>query len=302
VVFFKLGAPFFLAVPAAIAVTAVFGAVLALPALRVRGPYLAMVTIAFAFIVQHGTIEWKDLTGGQSGLMGLVPPAIPELRRRLLLTRLVLAWSVANGEVPLLPGQAAALAAALARLLDAAASEERSFDKLRELVPDDLAAHWQTVLRFLEILPHAWPPILAAEGALDPAERRNLLLRRQAEAWRRTPPAGPVIAAGLTGGIPALVELLGVIAWQDQGAVILPGLDRSCDAEEWALIGEEPAHPQHLMALLLGALDIPPDQVRDWPPRGPPVWRQPPPLLCWSKAMIGQGSGMRLHKPWPTQG
>ena len=23
------------------------------------GPYLAMVTIAFAFIVQHGTVEWK---------------------------------------------------------------------------------------------------------------------------------------------------------------------------------------------------------------------------------------------------
>src|SRR5204863_56644 len=36
----------------------------------------AVVTIAFAFIVQHGTIEWKDLTGGQNGLMGLVPPDI----------------------------------------------------------------------------------------------------------------------------------------------------------------------------------------------------------------------------------
>ena len=45
---------------------------LALPALRASGPYLAMITIAFAFIVQHGTIEWKTLTGGQNGLMGLV--------------------------------------------------------------------------------------------------------------------------------------------------------------------------------------------------------------------------------------
>ena len=33
-----------------------------------------MVTIAFAFIVQHGTIEWRDLTGGQNGLMGLAQP------------------------------------------------------------------------------------------------------------------------------------------------------------------------------------------------------------------------------------
>src|SRR5690242_17194647 len=39
-----------------------------------------------------------------------LPPAIPELRRRLLLTRLVLAWSKAGRDGPLLPGQAASLA------------------------------------------------------------------------------------------------------------------------------------------------------------------------------------------------
>jgi ABC-type branched-subunit amino acid transport system ATPase component/ABC-type branched-subunit amino acid transport system permease subunit len=70
------GMSFWMAFPAAGAAAGVIGALLALPALRVTGPYLAMVTIAFAFIVQHGTIEWKDLTGGQNGLMGLVPPQI----------------------------------------------------------------------------------------------------------------------------------------------------------------------------------------------------------------------------------
>src|SRR6202040_115566 len=116
-----------------------------------------------------------DAAGAEDPTLA-IPPAIPELRRRLLLTQLVLRWSEASGEAVLLPGQAAALAAALARLLDAAASEERSFDKLRELVPDDLAAHWQTGLGFLEILPLTWPAILGAEGALDPAERRSRLL------------------------------------------------------------------------------------------------------------------------------
>ena len=38
---------------------------LALPALRVKGPYLAMVTIAFGFIVEHIVIEMGALTGGQ---------------------------------------------------------------------------------------------------------------------------------------------------------------------------------------------------------------------------------------------
>src|SRR3954462_7088524 len=48
----KLGAPFLVALIASIGVTAVFGALLALPALRVTGPYLAMVTLAFGTIIQ----------------------------------------------------------------------------------------------------------------------------------------------------------------------------------------------------------------------------------------------------------
>ncbi|HKH69348.1 MAG TPA: branched-chain amino acid ABC transporter ATP-binding protein/permease, partial [Reyranella sp.] len=70
------GVDFWIAFPLAGLVAGAVGAVLALPALRVTGPYLAMVTIAFAFIVQHGLIEWKALTGGQNGLMGLQPPAL----------------------------------------------------------------------------------------------------------------------------------------------------------------------------------------------------------------------------------
>ena len=66
--FFKLGVPFFLAVPAAIGITAVFGAVLALPALRVTGPYLAMVTLAFGTIIQILINEMTFLTEGPIGL------------------------------------------------------------------------------------------------------------------------------------------------------------------------------------------------------------------------------------------
>jgi ABC-type branched-subunit amino acid transport system ATPase component/ABC-type branched-subunit amino acid transport system permease subunit len=73
------GVVFWIAFPLAGVVAGVVGFVLALPALRVSGPYLAMVTIAFAFIVQHGTIEWRALTGGANGLMGLAPPSIGTL-------------------------------------------------------------------------------------------------------------------------------------------------------------------------------------------------------------------------------
>jgi branched-chain amino acid transport system ATP-binding protein len=62
------------ALPAAALVCGVVGALLALPALRVRGPYLAMVTIAFGFIVEHLAVEWRGVTGGQNGIMGIPQP------------------------------------------------------------------------------------------------------------------------------------------------------------------------------------------------------------------------------------
>jgi branched-chain amino acid transport system permease protein len=65
----KLGAPWFLAIPASIGIAALFGAILALPALRVTGPYLAMVTLAFGTIVQIMINEMTFLTEGPLGIM-----------------------------------------------------------------------------------------------------------------------------------------------------------------------------------------------------------------------------------------
>jgi branched-chain amino acid transport system permease protein len=68
VLIFKLGVPFFIAAPASILVTALFGAILALPALRVTGPYLAMVTLAFGTIIQILINEMTFLTEGPMGI------------------------------------------------------------------------------------------------------------------------------------------------------------------------------------------------------------------------------------------
>jgi branched-chain amino acid transport system permease protein len=70
----KLGAPLLVALIASIGVTAVFGAILALPALRVTGPYLAMVTLAFGTIVQILINEMTFLTGGPMGITLTKPP------------------------------------------------------------------------------------------------------------------------------------------------------------------------------------------------------------------------------------
>ena len=70
----KAGLNFWEALPLAVLVVAAISAALSIPALRVTGPYLAMVTIAFGFIVESVSIEWSDLTGGSSGLAGIPPP------------------------------------------------------------------------------------------------------------------------------------------------------------------------------------------------------------------------------------
>jgi ABC-type branched-subunit amino acid transport system ATPase component/ABC-type branched-subunit amino acid transport system permease subunit len=64
----KLTAPLWITLPAAVLVTAGFGALLALPALRVSGPYLAMVTLAFGTIIQILINEMSFLTEGPLGI------------------------------------------------------------------------------------------------------------------------------------------------------------------------------------------------------------------------------------------
>ena len=72
----KVGLSFWLAWPIGVLLAGAVGLLLAVPALRVKGPYLAMVTIAFGFIVEHGAVEWRGVTGGQNGIMGIAAPAV----------------------------------------------------------------------------------------------------------------------------------------------------------------------------------------------------------------------------------
>jgi ATP-dependent helicase/nuclease subunit B len=222
-----------------------------------------------------------------------VPPAISPIRRHALLTRLV----QAIGDGAATADQAARLAGELGRLLDQVQTERLGFDRLAELVPAEFAAHWQITLEFLRILSARWPEILAEEGCCDPAERRTRLLAKRAEAWRRNPPADPIVAAGSTGSIPATADLLAVIATLPAGCIVLPGLTRDADRRLWEEM--EPSHPQFGMARLLARLKVAPAEVAEWPApdvaspgagRGPAIaralcpaaataeWRTLPPL------------------------
>ena len=209
---------------------------------------------------------------GMSGMESLdLPPAIIDQRRQLLLARLILKWNAAAPDpvtARITPDHAIRLAQELARLLDQVQTERLSFDRLETLVPEEHAAHWQRTLEFLGLLTAHWPAILEAEGALDPADRRNRLLERLAQRWSESPPAGPVIAAGSTGSVPATADLFAVIAALPNGCVVLPGLDRDADAATWDAIRLDQTHPQYGMARLLDRLEVPREDVTDWPHPG----------------------------------
>lgn len=90
------GVPLVLGMASAAIVTAGVGALLAIPAVRVSGPYLAMVTIAFGFIVHHGLIEWRSLTGGANGLAGVPMPDTGSLPASTGLALIAVALMVAS--------------------------------------------------------------------------------------------------------------------------------------------------------------------------------------------------------------
>jgi ABC-type branched-subunit amino acid transport system ATPase component/ABC-type branched-subunit amino acid transport system permease subunit len=67
----KLDWPIARAMIAGIALAGVAGCLVGLVALRTRGLYLAMATLAFGFMVEIATQRWVDLTGGTMGVYGI---------------------------------------------------------------------------------------------------------------------------------------------------------------------------------------------------------------------------------------
>ncbi|HUE97171.1 MAG TPA: branched-chain amino acid ABC transporter permease [Longimicrobiaceae bacterium] len=65
---------FWLALPAAIALTAVLGFLVGMIALRTRGDYFAIFTLAVGVIITIIIDRWESLTGGTDGLIGIPPP------------------------------------------------------------------------------------------------------------------------------------------------------------------------------------------------------------------------------------
>lgn len=78
------GWPFLLSLACAAAMSGAVGVVVGLPALRVKGIYLGMATLAFGFIVEEILARWESVTGGNAGLHVKAPQ--------------IMGWSLAGAE------------------------------------------------------------------------------------------------------------------------------------------------------------------------------------------------------------
>ncbi len=74
------GLSFWACLPLAGLLAAAFGLTLGFPVLRLRGDYLAIVTLGFGEIVRVVLVNWGDLTGGPNGLGGIPRPTLFGLR------------------------------------------------------------------------------------------------------------------------------------------------------------------------------------------------------------------------------
>ena len=67
----KLGLPPWVTIPIGALASVVAGVVVCLPALRLRGPYLSLVTLAFPLILLGVIFAFTDFTGGELGVSGI---------------------------------------------------------------------------------------------------------------------------------------------------------------------------------------------------------------------------------------
>ena len=80
---FHFGVSFWIALPLGATASMIFGILLAIPVLRLRGDYLAIVTLAFGEITRIVLTNWDRLSFGPSGIKGIPRPNIFGIEMKL---------------------------------------------------------------------------------------------------------------------------------------------------------------------------------------------------------------------------
>ena len=245
----------------------------------------------------------EDVLDAQPAQIGL-PDAISDIGREFALMALIDDWVGENPQLRLAhelshaPQQIQGLATSLAELIDVMETEEVSFDRLPEAYLIDLAVHREAILGLFDLVSKKLPALLRNENLMGAKERRSRLIRLEAKRLTENPPAGPIIAAGSTGTIPATRELLKAISNLENGAVILPGLNQDMDKKSWGAVS--PQHPQFAIKQLIEAIGVERHEIvplgasskdRAW--LASELMRPSDVSDDWQKALAGQGGRIK---------
>ena len=168
--------------------------------------------------------------------------AIENEERIFLFTRMIMSKPNNFGLEQISLSQALNLAIDLAKMMDIAYNKGLSFDKLKDLVPEKYATHWQETLKLLNIITDFWPEILNERNAIDMCEMKKRMLMRQAEIWKKEQSTKNIIIAGVTANFPAIIELMSVVKKLENGEIYFAGIDRFANDEYWDAIDEENPH------------------------------------------------------------
>ena len=152
-----------------------------------------------------------------------------------------------------------ALALALARLRDEMLAAGVEPIRLKDLVPPELAEHWQVSLELLLPVLEQWEEYLKNTNSIEELSARDQFLRQKMAHWAQQPPTSPIVMAGIIAPVGALTEFTAAVLDLPNGRVILPAVDLDLLHRLKASGGEVslPAtHPQAAAVALFKRLKI----------------------------------------------
>ncbi len=190
-----------------------------------------------------------------------LPPAISSMKRLMVLSKLVMQKATAQG-INMSPHTSFILGRELASLLDEIVIENLSWEKLNEIIPENLNTYWQDVLTFLQIISTVYPAYLKENGLSDIKESEVFKIKNISEIWQKSPPKQKIIAAGNTASIPIISDLLKVIANLENGCVILPALDTQSSDDDFNTFEE--GHYQYSLKRFLNNVGMSRSGVKEW--------------------------------------